>query len=111
MAKALLDRDTLSRDEVAALIEGKTLPPKVEGNGGSKKDGDAESKEGAQDDGAQDDGAGTSEEQPAEEATSETPSTTKDGNGVAKVDGADDSGEQPVPAPEIDETVESSKGR
>ena len=127
VAKALLDRDTLSRDEVAALIEGKTLPPKVEGNGGSKKDGDAESKEVAQDDGAgdaeelpqevaqddgaQDDGASDAEEQPAEEATSETPSATKDGNGVAKVDGADDSGEQPVPAPELDETVESSKER
>ena len=106
VAKALLDRDTLSRDEVAALIEGKTLPPKVEGNSGSKKDGDVESKEVAQDD-----GSGDAEEQPAEEATSETPSATKDGNGVAKVDGADDSGEQPVPAPELDETVESSKGR
>jgi len=123
VAKALLERDTLSRDEVAALIEGKTLPPKKDDNAGSKDDGDSGSKDVAQDDGesaaeeaqkevAQEDGSGDTEKPAAEEATAETPST--DGNGVAAVDGSDGSeksDEEPVTAPDLDETVETLKGR
>ena len=151
VAKALLERDSLSRDEVAALIEGKTLPPKEDDNGGSedgdadsKDDGDDQSKEIAQDEGAgaaeethkevvQEDGAGdteaesagVAEEPPAEAATAEvetakvetaeTPAT--DGNGVPAVDksdgsdGSDRSDEEPVTTPELDETVETTKGR
>lgn len=123
VAKALLERDTLSRDEVAALIEGKALPPKEDADAGSRKDGDAQSKDVAQEDGAgdaeeppeeaaQDDGAVEAEEPQVEEAAAETPS--KDGNGVAAVEGtegSDGSDEEPVTAPEVDETVETSKGR
>ena len=131
VAKALLERDTLSRDEVAALIEGKTLPPKKDSNGESKEvakeDGagaiEETQKEVAKEDGAgaieetqkevaKEDGAGDTEKPAAEGATGETPST--DGNGVAAVDrsdGSDGSDEEPVNAPEVDETVETSKGR
>ena len=115
VAKALLERDTLSRDEVAALIEGKTLPPKKDDNAGSKdvaQEDDAGAAEEAQKEVAQEDGSGDTEKPSAEEATAETPST--DGNGVAAVDGSDGSeksDEEPVTAPDLDETVETSKRR
>ncbi len=104
VSKALLERDSLSRDEVALLIYGKD---KFEAMEKERKKIAAE---------AEEDETGETEVNAAESAADEAPvadeSTVEapppDGNGIATVDRPE---EEPVPAPGIDEAVESSKGR
>ena len=104
VSKALLERDSLSRDEVALLIYGKD---KFEAMEKERKKIAAE---------AEEDETGETEVNAAESAADEAPvadeSTVEapppDGNGIATVDRPE---EEPVPAPGIDEAVESSKER
>ena len=106
VSKALLEHDSLSRDEVAELIYGKEAFEEMERERAKLA---AEAEESA----AQaEPETEVAKENPVEaseatEAASESPSS--DGNGVSQANGSNE--EPAIASSEVDETVESPKGR
>jgi cell division protease FtsH len=109
VSKALLEHDSLSRDEVAELIYGKEAFEEMERERAKLA---AEAEESAaqaepETEVATENPVEASEASEATEAASESPSS--DGNGVSQANGSNE--EPAVASSEVDETVESPKGR